>query len=94
MPFLIYDIFRVAGSHLIMDPTHICRKTKRLRGKVGEICKNEPALLKKISDGVALGHRECQYQFRFRRWNCTSSRKSMRKVLLRGKCTNLINTVA
>ncbi|KAH0822211.1 hypothetical protein GEV33_000580 [Tenebrio molitor] len=65
-----------------MDPRAICKKTKRLRGKMADIC-NKPALLQQIYHGVGLGQRECQYQFRYRRWNCTSSRRSIRKVLLR-----------
>lgn len=77
--------FRASGSLVVMDPYQICRKSRRLRGKLADICRNEPALLKQITNGVLLGQKECQYQFRHRRWNCTSSRRSMRKVLLRGK---------
>lgn len=80
--------FRAAGSLVVMDPYQICRKTRRLRGKLADICNNEPALLKQISNGVFMGQKECQYQFRHRRWNCTSSRRSMRKVLLRGRSFN------
>lgn len=82
---LISIFFRAAGSLVVMDPNQICRKSRRLRGKLADICRNEHALLKHITNGVLLGQRECQYQFRHRRWNCTSTRRSMRKVLLRGK---------
>ncbi|XP_075213148.1 protein Wnt-6-like isoform X2 [Lycorma delicatula] len=71
------------GSQVVMDPTLICKKTRRLRGKVADICKNEPALLKEISRGIQLGTKECQFQFRDRRWNCTTARRSLKKVLLR-----------
>lgn len=74
---------RAVGSQVVMDPYQICKKTRRLRGKMVEICQNAN-LLNQISKGVSLGEEECSYQFRYRRWNCTSARKSMRKVLLRG----------
>lgn len=74
-----------------MDPFQICRKTKRLRGKVADICRNESGLLKHIANGVALGQKECQDQFKYRRWNCTSSRRSIRKVLLTGRIFFLLN---
>ncbi|XP_015835201.1 wnt6 protein isoform X1 [Tribolium castaneum] len=84
---------RAAGSQLVMDPRTICKKTKRLRGKMAEICSKQ-ALVDQIRLGVELGQRECQYQFRFRRWNCTSSRKSIRKVLLRDtRETGFVNAV-
>ncbi|KAK9888594.1 hypothetical protein WA026_000829 [Henosepilachna vigintioctopunctata] len=71
-----------AGSQLVMDPHQICKKTRRLRGKLADICNNKPGLLKQIALGIGLGQFECQYQFRFRRWNCTSTRRSIRKVLM------------
>ncbi|XP_046675321.1 protein Wnt-6 [Homalodisca vitripennis] len=71
------------GNQVVMDPTMICKKTRRLRGRMADICKHEPALLKEITKGVQLGTRECQFQFRNRRWNCTSARRSLKKVLMR-----------
>lgn len=85
--------FRAAGNLVVMDPFQICRKSRRLRGKLADICRNEPALLKQISNGVLLGQKECQHQFRHRRWNCTSSKRSMRKVLLRGEFRIFISLV-
>lgn len=83
--FTLSFVSRAAGSNVALDPNQICKKSRKLRGKMAEICKNETKLLQQISHGVQLGQRECQYQFRFRKWNCTSSRRSMKKVLLRGK---------
>lgn len=68
-----------------MDPMLICKKTRRLRGKMADICRKEPSLLKEIARGVQVGTKECQYQFRNRRWNCTTIRRSLRKILLRGE---------
>lgn len=68
-----------------MDPRQICKKTRKLRGKLANVCRNETALLKEVAKGVAMGASECGYQFKTRRWNCTTDRKSMRKILLKGK---------
>lgn len=68
-----------------MDPMLVCKKTRRLKGKLADICRKEPSLLKEIAKGVQVGTRECQYQFRNRRWNCTTVRRSLKKILLRGK---------
>lgn len=70
---------------MMMDPMVVCKKTRRLRSKLADICRKEPSLLKEVSKGVQVGTRECQHQFRNRRWNCTTVKRSLRKILLRGK---------
>ncbi|KTF86702.1 hypothetical protein cypCar_00017637 [Cyprinus carpio] len=64
-----------------MDPNSICRKTKRLAGKQAELCQTQPEIVNEVAKGAKLGVRECQYQFRFRRWNCTSQNKYFGKIL-------------
>nr|CAD7570494.1 unnamed protein product [Timema californicum] len=92
---VLFDAHRgVVGSQVVMDPTLICKKTRRLRGKLADICKKEPALLKEISKGVSQGSKECQYQFRSRRWNCTTVRRSLKKVLMRDtRETGFVNAI-
>lgn len=70
---------------MVMDPMLVCKKTRKLKGKLADICRSEHTLLKEIAKGIQVGTRECQHQFRDRRWNCTTVRKSLRKILLRGK---------
>ncbi|GFR28992.1 protein Wnt-6 [Trichonephila clavata] len=70
------------GRHLVLDPGRICRKTRRLRGKQALICKKEPEVVTAIGEGSKLGIHECQHQFRFRRWNCTTTKRSLKKVLM------------
>lgn len=83
-----------SGSQVVMDPIMICKKSRKLRGRMAEICKNEPALLKEISKGVQMGTKECQFQFRNRRWNCTTARKSLKKVLMRdSRETGFVNAI-
>ena len=53
--------------------------------KQAEICRKEPQVLHEIVKGAQLGTKECQQQFKNRRWNCTTARKSLRKVVARGR---------
>lgn len=84
--FLFYFfIYRAEGSNLLLDPFLICKKPRRLRGKYYEMCKNETLMMHEISRGISMGFKECEYQFKNHRWNCTTNVRSMRKILLRGK---------
>ncbi|CAI5762782.1 protein Wnt-6 isoform X1 [Podarcis lilfordi] len=80
-PANIIGLWWAVGSPLVMDPNSICRKTKRLAGKQAELCQTEPEIMQEVAKGARLGVRECQYQFRFRRWNCTSHSKYFGKIL-------------
>ncbi|XP_022914295.1 protein Wnt-6-like [Onthophagus taurus] len=83
-----------AGSNVVLDPKQICKKSRKFNDKMDKICNGKTKLLEFISHGVALGESECQYQFRFRKWNCTSARRSMRKVLLRDtRETGFVNAI-
>lgn len=57
---------------------------ERIKSRQVEICRKEPKVLQEIVKGAQLGTKECQHQFRNRRWNCTTARKSLRKVIARG----------
>ncbi|XP_034097764.1 protein Wnt-6 [Drosophila nasuta] len=82
------------GTNILLDPNLMCKKTRRLRGKLAEICRHDSALLKEIINGINLGFRECEFQFRNRRWNCTVLRKSMRKILMRdSRETGFVNAI-
>lgn len=50
-----------------------------------DICRNNTRLLDVIMKGINLSLDECQFQFRHNRWNCTTQRKSMKKVLAKGE---------
>lgn len=57
-----------------------------------DICRNNTRLLDVIMKGINLSLDECQFQFRHSRWNCTSQRKSMKKVLAKGELTTYNKT--
>lgn len=69
-----------------MDPTSICRKARRLAGRQAELCQAEPEVVAELARGARLGIRECQFQFRFRRWNCSSHSKAFGRILQQGQC--------
>ncbi|XP_030239121.1 proto-oncogene Wnt-3 [Drosophila navojoa] len=82
------------GTNILLDPNLMCKKSRRLRGKLADICRHDSALLKEIINGINLGFRECEFQFRNRRWNCTVLRKSMRKILMRdSRETGFVNAI-
>ncbi|KAH7962786.1 hypothetical protein HPB52_017955 [Rhipicephalus sanguineus] len=66
-----------------MEPARVCKKKRLLRGRKARICRKEPKVVREIARGVDLGIRECQNQFRFHRWNCSTLRSSMKKVLMK-----------
>lgn len=99
---VILSIVQVSGiwwamgrQLLLVDPTRICRKTRRLRGKQVHICQKEPDVIRAIGRGAQIGIRECQYQFRNRRWNCSTERRSLRKVLTKDtRETGFLNAIS
>ncbi|CAH0556903.1 unnamed protein product [Brassicogethes aeneus] len=75
-----------------MDVNSLCRRNKK--GKMYNICNNKPTLRKQIEMGLMLGQLECQHQFRYRKWNCTASRKGFKKVMLRDtRETGFVNAI-
>ncbi|XP_077298468.1 protein Wnt-6-like [Arctopsyche grandis] len=82
------------GSHVVMDPWMVCKKARKMRGKLADICRNETELLKQVARGQAKGVKECGYQFRARHWNCTAQRRSMRRILLKDtRETGFVNAI-
>ena len=81
---LFFKFSRAVGSPLVMDPNSICRKSRRLAGKQREICRKEIEIVEEVANGAKLALGECQYQFRERKWNCTTSRRMLSRVLKTG----------
>lgn len=77
-------LFRGTGRQLVLDPNRICRKASRLKGKQAIICDKEPDIAREITKGAQMGKKECEHQFRNRHWNCSSDKRSMRRILMKG----------
>ncbi|EDO26168.1 predicted protein, partial [Nematostella vectensis] len=40
-----------------------------------------PGIVSKVLEGIASSVEECQNRFRNRKWNCTTQKRSLRKIL-------------
>ena len=50
----------------------MCNNIIRLVGKQRQLCQESPDVMTSIGKGAKLGEEECQWQFRFDRWNCST----------------------
>lgn len=76
---------RIESLKVILNPNTVCQHAKRnIKGKLGAICNNQQ-LYNEIKRGIELGLNECETLFKYRRWNCTNLRKSMKKILMKGE---------
>ena len=76
----------LAGS---IHDTTACNSVPGLVLAQQEVCRKNPESLLCISEGARRGILECQQQFKFERWNCTttSSYKVFGPILRRGEDT-------
>lgn len=56
----------------IANPTEKCDNSPYLEPRQRELCAKEKKLIDVIGAGASMGIEECKYQFRGRRWNCTT----------------------
>ncbi|KAF0308863.1 Protein Wnt-6 [Amphibalanus amphitrite] len=85
---------KAIGSPLLMDPNKVCRRLRRLRGRRSRICRRQPEVVEEVHKGVAKATKECQFQFKDRRWNCSTNRRSLKKILLKDlKETAYVNAI-
>ena len=68
-----------------MDPDRVCRRLRHARGRRSRICRRQPEVIEQVHKGVALATKECQHQFQHRRWNCTTDRRSLKRILMKGE---------
>lgn len=50
----------------------ICNRIPGLSPKQRTICQSQPDAMAAVGEGDKDGLKECQFQFRFQRWNCTT----------------------
>jgi hypothetical protein len=50
----------------------ICGTLPGLVAQQVDVCQNYPDTIQAVSDGARRGIRECQFQFRHERWNCST----------------------
>jgi hypothetical protein len=68
-------------SFLRFSRNSICRN---------DICRTKPQVIPYVMDGLILALRECQNQFKNRRWNCTEKNGSIEKIMRHGNVFYII----
>lgn len=80
--FTQFDTLAVNEHH-----KNFCKVVPHLNKRQREICNKNSDLVRVIGDGVKDGVSECQYQFRYQKWNCSTFRNDptlFGKSLVRG----------
>lgn len=68
--FLLF--FRALSSVVALGANIICNKIPGLAPRQRAICQSRPDAIIVIGEGAQMGINECQYQFRYGRWNCSA----------------------
>src|SRR5688572_17078034 len=66
--FSVQSPFGVEG----LGASTICNRIPGLSPKQRTICQSQPDAMAAVGEGDKEGLKECQFQFRFQRWNCTT----------------------
>lgn len=65
-------LHRALSSVVALGANIICNKIPGLAPKQRAICQSRPDAIIVIGEGAQMGINECQYQFRYGRWNCSA----------------------
>ncbi|KAJ7398717.1 hypothetical protein BTVI_122552 [Pitangus sulphuratus] len=69
---LCQESFRALSSVVALGANIICNKIPGLAPRQRAICQSRPDAIIVIGEGAQMGINECQYQFRYGRWNCSA----------------------
>lgn len=67
-----FFFFRALSSVVALGANIICNKIPGLAPRQRAICQSRPDAIIVIGEGAQMGINECQYQFRYGRWNCSA----------------------
>lgn len=67
-----FSLHRALSSVVALGANIICNKIPGLAPRQRAICQSRPDAIIVIGEGAQMGINECQYQFRFGRWNCSA----------------------
>uniref|UniRef100_A0A8C1T5W6 Protein Wnt n=1 Tax=Cyprinus carpio TaxID=7962 RepID=A0A8C1T5W6_CYPCA len=70
--FMFWYILLALSSVVALGANIICNKIPGLAPRQRAICQSRPDAIIVIGEGAQLGINECQYQFRYGRWNCSA----------------------
>lgn len=63
----------------------------KLERKQRRMCRRDPGVAETLVEAVSMSALECQYQFRFERWNCTLEGRYRASLLKRGECAGTLD---
>lgn len=69
---LSLSALRALSSVVALGANIICNKIPGLAPRQRALCQSRPDAIIIIGEGAQLGINECQYQFRYGRWNCSA----------------------
>uniref|UniRef100_A0A9J8AI23 Protein Wnt n=1 Tax=Cyprinus carpio carpio TaxID=630221 RepID=A0A9J8AI23_CYPCA len=69
---LCFGSILALSSVVALGANIICNKIPGLAPRQRAICQSRPDAIIVIGEGAQLGINECQYQFRYGRWNCSA----------------------
>lgn len=69
----------------------LCDRLK-LEKKQRRMCRRDPGVAETLREAVTMSALECQYQFRFERWNCTLEGRHRANILKRGMAPSNIES--
>jgi Na+-transporting NADH:ubiquinone oxidoreductase subunit NqrF len=72
------SIAAVSGSTFKNE--NMCHNLKGLNRKQIRVCKRNVELMTSVKEGAEMAIRECQHQFKYRKWNCTTINKKNEPV--------------
>lgn len=93
MPLLLINsvFWMCAGRYIgALGARVICNNIPGLVNKQRQLCQRHPDLMQSISEGAKEWIKECQHQFRYHRWNCSTLDRDhtvFGRVMLRSECT-------
>ncbi|XP_014249804.1 protein Wnt-10a [Cimex lectularius] len=64
--------FFTTSTGLVVRGSTVCRTFAGLERKQIDVCRRHPELTMAAVQGLATAVKECQFQFRWHRWNCSS----------------------
>lgn len=62
----------------------LCDRLK-LEKKQRRMCRRDPGVAETLMEAISMSALECQYQFRFERWNCSLEGRYRANILKRGR---------
>ncbi|KAM9816274.1 protein Wnt-7b isoform X2 [Syngnathus acus] len=69
---IIYLRLGALSSVVALGANIICNKIPGLAPRQRAICQSRPDAIIVVGEGAQMGINECQYQFRYGRWNCSA----------------------